>query len=154
MDFTPHKESRYSVKITCHKGVKRKMLQAFESAQWPLADEEHYGKDAPDFRKDKFTIVAKQDDAIVGFIFMMIDTGVATVDSLLVHHKSRREGVGTMLLKKAEEKAKELGCHVIRLETGHDWHAKKFYEKHGYTFQALLKEYYGKRDFILMDKRI
>jgi ribosomal protein S18 acetylase RimI-like enzyme len=142
------------IEITSYKGVKKKLLKEFESEQWPISDFEHYGNDAPEFKKEKFTFVAFEDARIVGFIIVTIDTGVANIDALLVHDKSRRKGIGNLLLQKAEVTAKDKGCHVVKLETGEDWNARKLYEKRGYLFRASLKEYYGKRDFILMDKKI
>lgn len=144
----------HMMRIRSYKGVKKKMLKTFEHEQWPIADKEHYGNEMPDFRYQKYSIIASEGADILGFIFLTINVGVATIDSLLVHESLRRKGIASSLLKKAEEKAKKEGCHLIRLETGEDWSARKFYEKHGYTVRALLKGYYGKRDFVLMDKGI
>ncbi len=142
------------LKISVYKGIKKSMLKAFEDEQWPIADKEHYGDAIPHFRKQKYTIVAIEGSLIVGHAYLFIDTGVATIDSLLVHHTLRRKGIASALLQEAESKAKVENCHVVSLETGRDWKAKEFYEKHGYTTRAILEGYYGNKDFLLMDKRI
>lgn len=141
-------------KITIHEGEQKDLLKAFEDEQWPIADKEHFGDEMPDFTKKKYTVVAEDNGQIVGFIKMETDMGVATINSLLVHADFQRSGIGTELIKKAESQAIDNNCHLIKLETGEGWLAKNFYEKHGYETIAHLKGYYGKRDFVLMQKSI
>lgn len=140
--------------IEYHEGIRKDLLNEFETEQWPIADKEHFGDEMPDFTKQKYTILAKEDSQTVGFIKMETDMGVATIHSLLVHNEFQGKGVGTALIKQAEEIAKEKACHMIKLETGKDWHAKPFYESQGFVTVTELKEYYGKRDFVLMEKRL
>ena len=135
-------------------GLQKELLQQFEAEQWPLADEEHYGRDVPAFRKEICTIVATEDGRIVGFAEIFIDTGVAHVENIIVHAEERGRRVGASLLAKAEETAKSRGVHKMKVETGAEWRARAFYEKHGYAVRAELRNYYGNRDFVLMDKEI
>lgn len=141
------------MKINCFDGHQKDLVKDIES-EWPDADKEHYGDSLPNFNKSDHTLIAYENDIAIGFIFMSIDTGVATIDSILVRNAFRNKGIGTDLLKEAETKAIEKKCHVIKLETGKDWGAKSLYESQGYELRAELKEYYGKYDFVLMDKRL
>lgn len=140
------------IQISSYEGVVKETLEAFKEAHYPPADLEHYGANQPNFRKLSWTIVARDGEEIVGFLLLLIDTDVAIIDEFLVHTDKRRQGVGMSLLKGAEEKAREQGCHVVKLETGADWKARSFYEKYGYVLRAELKKYYGGRDFVLLDK--
>lgn len=140
--------------ITILAGQEKDALEKFKEEHWLAADEEHYGANIPNFRKHEYTLIARDGEKVVGYIYLLVDTDVALIESFLVHTGERRKGIGAALLKRAEEKAAEEGCHVIKLETGVDWHAKEFYEKQGYTLRAHLPNYYGGRDFILMDKRL
>ncbi len=135
-------------------GLQKELLKPFEDEQWPLADEEHYGHDLPAFRKDSRTIIASQDGRIIGFAEIFVDTGVAHLENIIVHAEERGKNVGAALLMKAEETAKALGVHKMKTETGATWGARAFYEKHGYVLRAELKNYYGNRDFVLLDKEI
>lgn len=135
-------------------GTQKELVKEFEEVNWPKSDHEHYGDDMPSFRKESYTIVAREGSAIVGFVFLLIDTGVATVDSLLVDYAKHRSGVGSALLAAAEDHARAKDCHVMKIETGVDWGARAFYEKNGYGLRAELKGYYGKRDFVLLDKKL
>lgn len=53
------------------------------------------------------------------------------INTLFVKEPYRRKGIGSMLLKKVESKAKELGLNTIRLDT-FDWQGKDFYLSEGY----------------------
>jgi len=140
--------------ITIHEGEQKDFLKAFEDEQWPLADKQHYGERMPNFSINKYTILAQEGDKIIGYMYLETDMGVAKVNSLLVHNEFQRKGIASALMKKAEEKAKTEGCHILTVETGKEWGAKEFYESQGFTTIANLKEYYGKNDFVLMEKRI
>lgn len=129
-------------------------LKIFKGLVWPEADKEHYGDTQPNFSRDEFTLIAKENSEIVGYISLVIDTGVAQIEPLMVKTDLKGKGIGTKLLQDAEEKAKELGVHKVWLETGSDWQAKGFYEKHGYQVRTVLPNHSGGREFVLMDKMI
>ena len=142
------------IDITIHEGEQKDLLQRFEGEQWPLADRLHYGDRIPDLSIKKYTILAQEGDKIIGYIYLETDMGVAAINSLLVHNDFQRKGVASELMQNAEEKAKTEGCHLLKVETGKEWGAKQFYESQGFATTANLKEYYDKRDFVLMEKRI
>ncbi len=127
-------------------------LEALKSVAWIAADKEHYGENQPNFYQKEFTLIARQDRAIIGYITVKIDTGVAQIEPLMVNPERKGQGIGTKLLLKAEEKAYALGAHKVWLETGQDWQAKGFYEKHGYVIRTTLPKHHGEREFVLMDK--
>jgi ribosomal protein S18 acetylase RimI-like enzyme len=130
------------------------LLEAFKREEWPEVDNEHYNNPNLDFSKRSFTLLAKDGDIILAYISFFIELGVAQIDSLIVGKKSRREGLATKLMQEAESQAKLLGAHKVRLETGVNWRAKSLYEKLGYSVRAVLPNYYGNNDFVLMDKNI
>lgn len=128
-------------------------LETFKGLVWPVADTEHYDKDIH-FFKEEFTLIATETDTIIGYITVVVDTGVAHLEPLMVTPERIGQGIGSALLATAEEKAKSLGAHKIWLETGSTWKAKKFYEKHGYTVRTVLPQHHGNQDFVLMDKML
>lgn len=131
---------------------KPEALEQFKSKVWPSADREHYGERMPDFYKKEFTLVAIEGEEIVGYISVLIDSGVAQIEPLMV--EPRGKGIGSALILAAETKAKEIGVHKMWLETGSTWEAKKFYEKHGYVVRIILPNHTGGYEFVLMDKMI
>ena len=60
------------------------------------------------------------------------------IDALYVEEPLRRQGLGTYLLKKAEEFAKESGASVITTNAG-DWNVG-FFQKNGYLLRGELKD--------------
>jgi ribosomal-protein-alanine N-acetyltransferase len=65
---------------------------------------------------------------------------VITID---VKTEARRSGVGSLLLKAAEQRLLEAGCQSVGLETAVDnVTALKFYKRHGYTVIRTWPRYY------------
>lgn len=127
---------------------------AFKKAEWIHADKEHYTDSLPDFTKYSHTFVVRENGNMLGAITIIIDMGVVCIESLLVARSAQRRGIGTMLMKKVEEEAKNIGCHKVWVETGIDWNARKLYESLGYRLRCTLPNYYAHRDFVILDKEI
>lgn len=60
------------------------------------------------------------------------------IDILWVAEKCRMQGIGSKLLKAAEEEARKRGCHSVHLDTM-SWQAPAFYKKHGYKIISELE---------------
>lgn len=129
-----------------------KKLEEFKASVWQAADKEHYGDNQPQFFRETVTLLAIEGEIILGYITIIADTGVAQFEPLMIAVERKGQGIGSALIKAAEDKAHSLGVHKVWLETGSDWAAKPFYEKHGYTVRAILPNHTGGREFVLMDK--
>ena len=127
---------------------------AFKKKEWIYADKEHYGDTPHNLTKHEYTYVARENENIVGAIDILIDTGVVSIESLLVAQDAQRRGIGTLLVKKVEEEAKKHNCHKIWIITGFNWSAKKLYESFGYTPRCILPKYFDGKDFVILDKEI
>lgn len=87
-----------------------------------------------------FVFVAEEDDTLIGFVtFSVRDVirypkPIAELDELYVDPQHRKKGLGKELMKHVEEKAKELQCYRIFIESHYDHKAAHaFYESLGYT---------------------
>ncbi len=129
-------------------------LESLKAKVWSAADKEHYGDNQPNFFRKEFTLIAKDANEVVGYITVIADSGVAQIEPLMVNPEMKGKGIGTRLLQASEEKAKSMGVHKVWLETGADWKARDFYEKHDYVVRTILPNHTGGRDFVLMDKVI
>lgn len=71
-----------------------------------------------------------------------------TVRYLWISEELREQGIGSRLLLKAEETAKERGCRYVFLDT-FSFQAPDFYKKYGYTEVLTLENYPvdGKRHY-------
>ena len=72
------------------------------------------------------------------------------VDILWVHEKYRKKGIGSRLLREAEQEAVCRGCHHVHLDTM-SWQAPEFYRKHGYEVIGILPDIpSGNEKYLLM----
>lgn len=94
--------------------------------------------------RGSFTLVATDaKEELQGFIVAHCGaTGhVVTID---VGSKARRSGVGSVLLRKAEERMRAAGCRAVGLETAVDnVTALSFYKRHGYDVIRTWPRYYS-----------
>lgn len=83
-------------------------------------------------------LVDKNGKFIAGAIADVHKGAYGFVDALYVEEPLRRQGLGTYLLKKAEELAKENGATMILTSAG-DWNVE-FFKKNGYLLRGELKD--------------
>ena len=83
---------------------------------------------------------------IAGFILSERDGALAHIITLDVAEAHRRGGVGSLLLKAAEDKLAAQGVRMVFLETAVNNHAAvNFWSRHGYVKEGILKRYYLNR---------
>lgn len=106
-------------------------------------------------RKTAFTLVAQRAEAQERVLHSVDDLGgfitadigrarrghIITID---VMQAARRSGVGTLLLRSAEERMRSAGCVEAELETAIDnVGALSFYKRHEYFLVRTVREYYA-----------
>jgi GNAT superfamily N-acetyltransferase len=133
---------------------KFEQLNVFKRAEYPEVDKNHYGEIRPDFKIYHFTLLAEEEDFIVGYINVTVKMGVAYIDSLLVGKAHRNKGIGKSLVLRAEEKAKTYNAHKIWLETGAHWGTEKFYTDLGYSVRCKLPNDVAHIEGLAMDKML
>ena len=68
---------------------------------------------------------------VAGLLATMTVYRIMYVSSVFVKEEYRRKGLGTLLMREMEKRAKDLGANMIRLDT-FEWQGKGFYEALGY----------------------
>jgi len=109
-------------------------------------------------RRGSFTLVASDDDvkgAVAGFLVAhggMLGH-IITID---VVTSARRSGVGSLLLRAAEDRLRAGGSRSVSLETAVDnISALSFYKRHGYNVIETLPRYYSNGvDALAMTKEL
>jgi len=101
--------------------------------------------------------VAFVDNDIAGFIVAEAgNRGSGHIITIDVIAASRRFGVGSMLLKAAEDRIEIAECHSVELETAVDnISALSFYKRHGYDVIRTFPRYYANGvDALVLQKKL
>ncbi|MCU1304029.1 MAG: GCN5-related N-acetyltransferase [Candidatus Sulfotelmatobacter sp.] len=108
-------------------------------------------------RRGSFTLLAVKDAAskhssgidsldssVGGFIVAEADRGSGHIITIDVVKKTRRSGVGSLLLQAAEDRLRAARARSVELETAVDnVTALSFYKRHGYTVIRTIPRYYS-----------
>ncbi|MBI4974056.1 GNAT family N-acetyltransferase [Candidatus Roizmanbacteria bacterium] len=121
--------------------------------EWHRVDVPHYGKRI-DWKEKEFRLKAVERRKIVGTVEGKHGSGVIYIDSLITVERARGKGIGTMLIKKAEEFGKKLGAHRTWLITGKDWSENIFYKKLGFVLVGTLPDFHFHKDFVVYTREI
>lgn len=94
--------------------------------------------------RGSFTLVATNGkDEVQGFIVAHCG-GTGHVVTIDVGPHARRSGVGSLILRAAEERMRAAGCRAVGLETAVDnIKALSFYKRHGYDVVRTWPRYYS-----------
>ena len=93
------------------------------------------------------------DGNVIGGILGGTYWGWMYVDILWVDENHRKKGIGSRLLRAAEEEAIRRGCHHVHLDTM-SWQAPDFYKKHGYEIIGVLPDIPGGNQKYLLMKTL
>ena len=90
--------------------------------------------------QNNFIFVAEDLGKLIGFASFSVRNVVrypkpiAELDEIFVQPEYRQKGVGTMLMQQVEDRARELDCYRLFIESHYDHKAAHlFYERLGYT---------------------
>jgi len=121
--------------------------------EWHKVDVPHYGRGI-EWNEKKFRFKAVENGKLVGTIDGKHESGVIYIASLITAEDVRGRGIGTMLIKKAEEFGKKLGAHRTWLITGKDWSENGFYKKLGFKLIGNLPDFHFRKDFVVYSRPI
>jgi GNAT superfamily N-acetyltransferase len=97
--------------------------------------------------------VRNLDGQVVGGLIGDIALGWLSIHALWVTEDLRGTGMGTEILRTAENAALRSGCRAAILDTL-SFQAPGFYEKHGYVRVGIVDDYRGGVQRIFMQKRL
>jgi len=108
------------------------------------------------WRRGECFLVAEEDVEVRGYLDMSVQSWHLTgwVDNLAVAKDCRRQGIGTALLRKAAEWARQRGLSRLMLEIQTKNHpAICFCQKNGFAFCGFNDRYYTNQDIALFFAR-
>jgi ribosomal-protein-alanine N-acetyltransferase len=93
-------------------------------------------------------------NAVAGFIVTEADRGNGHIITIDVIAPARRAGVGSLLLRAAEDRLRAAQCRSVELETAVDnLSALSFYKRHGYSVIKTHPRYYSNGvDALVLEK--
>ena len=120
-------------------------LLAVESAQSATADSGTDKKNSPRILLP---------NAVAGFLVADADRGSGHIITIDVLGAVRRSGVGSLLLRAAEDRLRASQCRSVELETAVDnLSALSFYKRHGYDVIKTFPRYYSNGvDALVLEK--
>lgn len=133
--------------------VEKEEAMDFNEEEWKDVNEEHFGKGVV-WNTTMFAYKAVQNDETLSLLFGKHESGTIYVSNIIVRKDRRRQGIGTMLMQKAEEFGKTFGDHKIWLISGKHYSEDKFFESIGFSKEALLPNLFFHKDFIVYVKEI
>jgi [ribosomal protein S18]-alanine N-acetyltransferase len=94
--------------------------------------------------------------SIAGFLVAEADRGSGHIITIDVVSSVRRSGVGSLLLRSAEDRLRAAGCCSVDLETAVDnISALSFYKRHGYNVTGTWPRYYSNGvDALVLQKQL
>ena len=100
-----------------------------------------------------FKITDGEKGVIGGCIVNIHSWGRAVLAQLWVDEGYRGQGLGSLLIRRAERAAREKGCYYMCLGTL-DFHARGLYEKHGYRVFTVNRDFPRGHEGYSMSKRL
>lgn len=79
------------------------------NSEWHLLDKLHYGKNI-EWNEKHFRFKAVENGKLVGTIDGKHESGIVYIGTVITAESARGRGVGTMLIKKAEEFGEKTWC--------------------------------------------
>jgi ribosomal-protein-alanine N-acetyltransferase len=100
--------------------------------------------------------IASANPAQAGFLVAEADRGSGHIITIDVTAAARRSGVGSLLLRAAEDCLRTAGCRAVELETAVDnVSALSFYKRHGYSVIKTFPRYYSNGvDALVLQKEL
>lgn len=120
---------------------------------WQKIINQYYGHGLPWWEK-YYRFKATEDGKLLGTIDGKIEPGCVNINALMTTEAARGKGVGTLLIKKAEDLGKKLGAHRTWLFTGVDWQSNSFYKKLGFKVIAHCDDFFYHKDFVIYTRII
>lgn len=107
-------------------------------------------------RPGSFTLVAEAETGILGFVVAETRRKTGHIITIDVVAEARRAGVGSALLRAAEEQLLRTGAVAVALETPvNNETAIRFYKRHGYFVEKTVAGYYSNHlDALVMMKEL
>jgi ribosomal-protein-alanine N-acetyltransferase len=126
--------SRTELKVYMRRQGSFTLVAADAPPATPVTESERGGKHPPPIAPA----------GLAGFLVAEADRGSGHIITIDVVAAARRSGVGSLLLRAAEDRLRKAGCRAVELETAVDnVSALSFYKRHAYSVIRTFPRYYS-----------
>lgn len=125
----------------------------FNEDEWQMVNDVHFGKGVK-WNTTPFQFKAEENGKIAGLIFGKHESGTIYISNIIVAKEKRMQGIGTMLIQKAEEFGRRSGDHKIWLISGENYPEDGFFKDLGFQNQALIPDLFFHKNFVIYTKEI
>ena len=120
--------------------VEEETIKDFLDREWKPVNESIFGRYDPTmWDVQRYTLAAYEDERVVGAAVFKIEAGLGKLSQIITVSEHRGKGLGGALLTKFEDICRREGCHKTSLKTYWNSEAQRFYEKHGYVLEGVLR---------------
>lgn len=117
-------------------------IEPFLAREWTLETAARFGAQvtAAEWEWREFCLAAYDSDEMVGAAIFRVRGGVAHLKNIISMATRRHQGIGGALLDEFERRAREMGCHKLTLSTDYAERSLRFYRRHGFEVEAILRD--------------
>jgi ribosomal protein S18 acetylase RimI-like enzyme len=106
--------------------------------------------------ENDFFFIAKKDSESIGYLNITITDKVANLNNLIIKKEYRNKGYGKEMMGFFMKFSKLMKCHKMRIKTCPERMPAAFhlYQKMGFIVEAVLKNDYFNKDWVILSKFI
>jgi GNAT superfamily N-acetyltransferase len=120
--------------------VEQETVKDFLDREWKPINERIFGRSDPTmWDVQRYTLAAYREERIVGAAVFKIEAGLGKLSQIMTAADHRGQGLGSALLARFEDICRREGCHKASLKTYWNSEAQRFYQKHGYVLEGVLR---------------
>jgi GNAT superfamily N-acetyltransferase len=94
----------------------------------------------PDWEWNEHCLAAYAGETLVGAAIFRVRGGVAHLKNVITDRARRSQGIGGALVEAFVNRAREMGCHKLTLVTYPDEASVRFYRRHRFEIEAVLRD--------------
>lgn len=120
----------------------RAEIESFMAGEWTTENATRFGGQVapPDWEWREYCLAAYEGAEIVGSAVFRVRGGVAHLENIISIGARRSQGIGSALLEEFEKRARTMGCHKLTLVAYFEERSTRFYERHGFAVEAILRD--------------
>ncbi len=117
-------------------------IEAFLEREWTAENADRFAAadSRPQWAWREYCLAAYENGEVVGAAVFRVRGGVGHLSNVISTRTRRSQGIGGALVEEFVRRARDLNCHKLTLVTYHEDQSLRFYQRHGFEIEAVLKD--------------